>query len=238
MLHALGMEPPKVIFAHGWWVIKGEKMSKSKGNVVDPAEMVDRYGVDPYRYFLLREVQFGMDGAFSEDSLIARYNSDLANDIGNLLNRTLTMVEKYFAGVVPESSGKDQIVMGLKEKASALAGHLDRAMPEFDFLGALSKVWEVVDMSNKLIEDSKPWVLAKENRTGELADVIRGLLEALRIVSVSLWPFMPQTSKNIWSQLGISEHIERAETAAWGALKAGAGVNKAHALFPRIEAKK
>lgn len=220
MLKAIGLEVPKCVFAHGWWVIKGEKMSKSKGNVVDPLALVERYGVDPYRYFLLREVSFGLDGTFSEEALVARYNSDLANDLGNLLNRTLTMVEKYFGGKVPKGDGSKE----LRTKYRALPDELLKTIPRFDFTTALTKIWEVINIANKYIEDSKPWVLAKEKRTGELEEVIGGLLGSLRAVAISVYPFMPQTAKNIYGQLGMNEKLEM-----------GTRVKKAQALFPRIE---
>ncbi len=234
MLHALGLKAPRTIFAHGWWILKGEKMSKSKGNVVDPVALIEKYGIDTYRYFLLREVPFGLDGSFSEEALVSRYNSDLANDIGNLLNRTLTMVEKYFEGKVPEGSG----IETLKDKSLALASELEKRMPELDFAGALSKIWEVVNTANKLIEDSKPWALAKENKTQELKSLLYSLLESLRIVALSIYPFMPTTSKAIMKQLGIEEdpsNMKFSDVKTWGMLKEGIKVNKSAPLFPRIE---
>ncbi len=241
MLHALGLIPPKTIFAHGWWIVKGEKMSKSKGNVVDPVALIDKYGIDTYRYFLLREVPFGLDGAFSEEALVSRYNSDLANDIGNLLNRTLTMVEKYFEGKVPSrqvatspchQSSRAGFnlpcgISALSQKAAALPGELDKSMPQLDFAGVLVKIWEVINIANKLIEDAKPWTLAKEKKTDELASLIYTLLDALRIVAISISPFMPSTAKAMMAQLGISDDKK--------ALTPGDKVNKSAPLFPRIE---
>ncbi len=243
MLHALGLPPPKTIFAHGWWVIKGEKMSKSKGNVVDPIDIIARFGADPYRYFLLREVQFGMDGAFSEAALVARFNSDLANDIGNLLSRTLTMAEKYFAGSVPDIACikiKNEKAEEIKTKAILATHEMERAMPNLDFTSALANTWNVIGLTNKFIEDAKPWVLAKEGKTEELAIVIYTLLEALRIISIQIFSFMPGTSQRIRSQLGMGRdpkecNLEYAET--WGALVKGTKINKSGPLFPRIETK-
>ena len=242
MLKALGIEPPKAIFAHGWWVVKGEKMSKSKGNVVDPVDMITRYGIDPYRYFLLREVSFGLDGTFSEEALVARYNSELANDLGNLLNRTLTMAEKYFEGKIPAITGAKSPATGkMKEIAGSLGQDLEKAIPNFNFIAALEKIWSLVNAANKSIEESKPWTLAKEGKTEELADVIYSLLESLRIVAVSLSPFMPETAKNIAEQLGIPrDSLDKATLAdikTWGKLKSGHPINKTKPLFPRIETK-
>ncbi len=237
MLKAAGIELPKTIFAHGWWVIKGEKMSKSKGNAVDPIELVAKYGVDPYRYFLLREVQFGMDGSFSEEALVTRYNSDLANDIGNLLNRTLTMAGKYFDQKVPAGTdGTEELVV----KAKALGAEVDKAIPAFSFVVALSKIWEVINLANKYIENAKPWVLAKEGKTAELGAVIYNLLEALRVISVCVYPFMPKTADAIWAQLNIEGGIENnkfADVTMWGGLKAGHQVGKPSPIFPRIDNK-
>ncbi len=242
MLHSLGLELPNSVFAHGWWVIKGEKMSKSKGNVVDPVEIVSRFGVDPFRYFLLREVQFGADGAFSEDALVARYNSDLANDIGNLLSRSLTMAEKYFDGKVPDISNiksHNPMAEEIRSKAVRSASEMEVLMPKFDFTAALTNIWEVIGLANKFIEDSKPWVMAKELRTEELAVVIYTLLEALRIVSISIYSVMPETSLKMLVQLGLGDNPDYwlADAKIWGGLPKGLKVNKSQPLFPRIVTK-
>lgn len=241
MLHALGLQPPKAIFAHGWWVIKGEKMSKSKGNVVDPLEMIERYGIDAYRYFLLREVSFGLDGAFSEEALITRFNSDLANDIGNLVSRSLSMIEKYFAGEVPAPKASPAgLGKELEMKAGSLSSELERSIPNFDFMTALTKTWEVIGIANKYIEGSKPWALSKDGKADELARVMYDLAEALRIVSVAVYPFMPSIAKNIHRQLGLGDDpktMTLASIKSWGGSKPGTKIAKTAPLFPRIEVK-
>jgi methionyl-tRNA synthetase len=248
MLHAIGLQPPKSIFAHGWWVMKGEKMSKSKGNVVDPLDMIDKYGIDAYRYFLLREVAFGSDGSFSEEALITRFNSDLANDIGNLLSRSVSMIDKYFAGEIPsvgsrfQEPGSSGSGLGeeLVKKASALAPELERSIPNFDFNTALTKTWEVIGIANKYIEESKPWILSKEGKTDELARVMYNLAESLRIVSIAVYPFMPATALNIHKQLGLVDDpksMTLSSIKTWGGIKPGTKVSKSTPLFPRIEIK-
>jgi methionyl-tRNA synthetase len=242
MLRALGLELPKTIFAHGWWVIKGEKMSKSKGNVVDPIDLISKFGVDPYRYFLLREVQFGMDGTFSEEAIVTRYNSDLANDIGNLLSRTLTMADKYFAGAVPDISKikiDNPAAEEIKAKAIQTAHEMESLIPNFDFATALAKIWEVIGLSNKFIENSKPWTLAKEGKGDELALVIYTLLEALRIVAIEIYSFMPETSEKMLAQLGLQAKGDNIFSNAkiWGKLASGTKVSKTGNLFPRINIK-
>lgn len=222
MLHALGIEPPKTIFAHGWWLIGETKMSKSRGNVVNPIDMVDRYGVDVYRYFLLRDVPFGLDGNFSEEALIRRFNGDLANDLGNLLYRTLTMIEKYYQGNIPaptdikyDKQGEDikgRIKLLSEENATRLTAGSD-----YNFSAALEKIWELINMANKYVEDTKPWNLAKENKTAELKAFICLLVDAIREVAVQLEPFMPQTAASIKEQLGKDK------------------IKKGKPLFPRIE---
>ena len=224
ILKALDIEPPKTIFAHGWWVIEGEKMSKSKGNVVDPMDIIGKYGVEAYRYYLLSAVKFGLDGTFSEKLFVEKYNSDLANDLGNLLNRTLVMVGKYFEGKIPLvhspsldfARDRQSIVHSkeLKSKAEGLKKELERLLPKLEFSEALSKIWEVVNLANKFIEDSKPWALAKEKKMDELAQVMGVLLDALRAVAESLRPFMSKTSQSILEQIKASSP---------------------HPLFPRIE---
>jgi methionyl-tRNA synthetase len=219
MLHAIGLEPPRTIFAHGWWQVGEEKMSKSRGNVVDPLAVIDEFGIDVYRYFLLREVPFGLDGIFSRESLIKRFNGDLANDLGNLVYRTLTMAEKYFEGRIPrldeatlDEAARREIVPLL----NSLSLKVDEAFDRLDFIAALEALWGLIRSSNKYIENTKPWNLKKENKTKELENFIAVLIWVLRALAKELAPFMPQTAGKILVQVR------------------GDWVAKAEPLFPRI----
>jgi len=235
ILMALGLELPRMVFVHGWWKIKGEKMSKSKGTGVDPGEMISKYGADSLRYFLLREVPFGEDGNFSTSLFVKRVNSDLANDLGNLLNRTIPLVIRYCRGKVPSFS-KDG--GELKDKIEKVFSELDSAMNVLAFSEALSSIWGIVKLSNLYIDRHAPWQLAKEeDKEKEFHTVIYSLLETLRILALLLFPFIPDSAQKIWSQLGIEGRIADQtldEAEVWGQLEPGMEVHKAPPLFPRI----
>jgi methionyl-tRNA synthetase len=237
MLRALGLEPPAAIFAHGWWKMGGEKMSKSRGNIVDPEDIISTYGADVFRYFLLREVPLGLDGTYSEKALVGRLNSDLANDLGNLLHRSLTMMEKYFQGRIPESVKTDSFDKPLLAQTSGLPKKYFQAMDSYEFGVALDLIWRLINTANKYIEDVKPWKLAKEKQSLRLAGVVCNLLNVLRLTAILIYPFMPQTSPKMLQQLGLEIDLRQ---ACFKDLLSGRGfprattVNKGEPLFPRI----
>ena len=237
MLHALGLVPPKTIFAHGWWMVKETKISKSRGNIVDPEEVSAKYGVDVFRYFLLREVPFGLDGTYSEEALVGRLNSDLANDLGNLLHRSLTMIEKYFQGTIPGAKHTDAFDKPLISQAKELPEKYFQAMERIKFGQALDSIWALINAANKYIEEVKPWQLAKQKNLSRLACVVYNLAEVLRIVAIVVYPFIPQTSLKMLEALGLKidlDDFKFKDLLKWGGVLAGTKVNKGKPLFPRI----
>ncbi|OXM16762.1 methionine--tRNA ligase [Paenibacillus herberti] len=240
MLMALGLPLPKKVFGHGWWLVKEGKMSKSKGNVIDPVVLLDRYGLDALRYFLLREVPFGSDGTFTPEGFVERLNFDLANDLGNLLNRTVAMIDKYFGGEIPAYAGLvTDFDESLQQLALSTVGSVEAAMEKMEFSVALSAIWQLVSRTNKYIDETQPWALAKdEARRPELASAMYHLAESLRIVSVLLTPFMTNAPKEIRTQLGVSEGALATWDSAreFGSLPSGVRVAKGSPLFPRLDA--
>lgn len=241
LLMALGLELPKTLFAHGWWTVDGEKMSKSRGNVVDPNAMAAEYGTDAFRYFLLREVPFGQDGDFSKPAVTTRYNSELANDLGNLFSRTLTMIERYSNSMVPKPHPK--AVRSNDRRMTALAKGLYKSvgqeMDRFAFHRALRETWTLVDFANRYVEQNAPWDLAKDPRNrARLDTVLYHLAETLRILAIYLSPFMPMTAQRMAAEIGSTvqlDHALKPQDYQWGKLKPGRPVQKGKPLFPRME---
>ena len=240
MLMSMGMPLPKHVYGHGWLVMDGGKMSKSKGNVVDPYVLAEKFGVDALRFFLLRTFPFGSDGNFSNELLIQTINMDLANDLGNLVSRTTAMVEKYFGGTLPAERESSDADCDLKTMASTLRDRYETEMEHFQFQNALEQVFKTIQRANKYIDENAPWTLAKDpaNRA-RLATVMYNLLETIRICAVLLTPFIPDSAEKIFDQIGACPCCRTWEKAnVWGSLRPDVTVHKGEALFPRIDAEK
>ncbi len=234
MLIAAGLTPPKKIFAHGWWTIDGDKISKSKGNVIYPRDVVEKYGLDQFRYFMLREIPFGADGDFSYAALAGRINAELADDLGNLLSRTLAMVDKFFGGEVPSPAAG--IGPELQQSASGLFADVDAQLEHLAFSRALDRIWDLARLCNKFIDDEKPWTLKKQGETEKLGGVLYALLESLRILSWAIEPLMPASAREMRRQLGVpDEEGILAETMTWGRLKPGTKIARGESLFPKVD---
>ncbi|MBR2867703.1 MAG: methionine--tRNA ligase [Clostridia bacterium] len=237
-LMSLDIPLPEKVYGHGWVLLEGGKMSKSKGNVVDPVILAERYGVDALRYYLLREIAFGSDGIFSNENLINRINSDLANDLGNLVSRTVAMVDKYFGGTIPAEREAGDFDAELKALAAETVKNAEASLDKLNFSIALADIWKFVSRTNKYIDETAPWSLAKdESQKARLAEVMYNLCESIRIISVLIAPFMPNTTPEIRKQLGISENLEWSESAVFGK-EATYTVCKGAIIFPRIDLEK
>ncbi|HEY8393723.1 MAG TPA: methionine--tRNA ligase [Thermaerobacter sp.] len=239
LLMALGEPLPRCVYGHGWLLIDGGKIGKSRagGQVIDPVRLIEKYGVDPVRYFLLREVPFGDDGTYTEEALVRRLNTDLANDLGNLVWRTTGMIERFLGGTVPAL--RPEADDGLLRRAAAeTARRVEAAMERFDLPAALAAIWELINRANKYIDEQAPWALNREGRRERLEAVLYSVAETARVVGVLLSPFLVETPARLWAQLGLGEDYRVAsweEGLAWGQLPAGARVRRDRPLFPRIE---
>ena len=242
ILMALDLPLPKKVYGHGWLIVDGDKMSKSKGNVIDPIGLIDEFGADAIRYFLLREINLGQDGNFSRDALIGRINSDLANDLGNLLHRTLSMTLKFQDGVVLAPVGESDVDRALKTEARETVAFFEKNMEDMQLSLTIKKVWAFISRANKYIDETAPWALAKDPaKKQELANVLYNLTEALRVISVLISPFLPTTAVRIWQQLGLAQDFASVRTEdieQWGGVPAGLHVGTPEQLFPRIEVEK
>ena len=239
MLMSLDIPIPKHVLGHGWLLLEGGKMSKSKGNVVDPVKLIDRYGIDALKYFLLREYTFGQDGVFTNEVMLKRMNYDLANDLGNLVSRTTSMIEKYCGGIVPESHGEDDFDKDLKQIATGAAAKVEAQMDKFAFNMALEEIWIVVRRANKYIDEKAPWILAKdEEKKADLDTCLHNLAESLRIISILIHPFMHTTSDKIRKQMGLWYADVVWEDAFAFDMMYQEQVKKGEAIFPRLDIEK
>lgn len=237
ILMALDLPLPKEVFAHGWILFENDKMSKSKGNVIYPEPIIELFGIDAFKYFLMREFSFGQDGSFSKKKFIQRLNSDLANDLGNLLSRTTAMIDKYNDSVIVEPKTVEDLDDELSQMAVGVAAKLEAHMERYAFSEALEEIWKLIRRTNKYIDETSPWILAKEDKD-RLDTVLYNLAESLRIVSVLIDPFMGKTSREIRTQLGLELENSWEEASKWGILEVGSKVKRGQAIFPRLDLEK
>jgi len=239
MLMSAGIKLPETIAAHGWWTVEGEKMSKSLGNVVNPAEEVEKYGLDPFRYYLMREATYGQDADYSKRAMVQRINSDLANDLGNLLNRTIGMQKKYFDSKVVLNEVTDTFDAEIKALWEEVLVNVEKRMNEYQFSEALKEIWKFISRMNKYIDECEPWKLAKdEDSKDRLSTVMYNLVEGLYKIAALISPFMPDTAQKMLNQLGLevdAEKMKLEDVKAWGAYPVGGKLNAAEPIFPRVE---
>ena len=242
MLMSAGIKLPETIAAHGWWTVEGEKMSKSLGNVVNPAEEVEKYGLDPFRYYLMREATYGQDADYSKRAMVQRINSDLANDLGNLLNRTIGMQKKYFDSKVVLNEVTDTFDAEIKALWEEVLVNVEKRMNEYQFSEALKEIWKFISRMNKYIDECEPWKLAKdEDSKDRLSTVMYNLVEGLYKIAALISPFMPDTAQKMLNQLGLevdAEKMKLEDIKAWGAYPVGGKLNAAEPIFPRVEFEK
>ena len=239
MLMSAGLKITDTVAAHGWWTVEGEKMSKSLGNVVNPSEEIKKYGLDPFRYYLMREATFGQDADYSKKAMVQRINSDLANDLGNLLNRTIGMQKKYFNSKVILNEEVNTFDIEIKELWAEVVKNVEIKMNDYQFSEVLKEIWRFISRMNKYIDECEPWKLAKdENSKDRLSTVMYNLVEALYKISVMISPFMPTTATKMAKQLGLNidfDKLQLSNVLEWGAYPVGNVLNNAEPIFPRVE---